>query len=491
MDFFENSHESVLEKITEVTKDNPKELYIFTLKINNKFIGKSELFDIVRETASEEIYSSYYTQDKKVIEGLNSTCSICRQQNKTVWGYVSTYNFYTSKTEFAPIAGGFKKEKAHLNYPVCPECAQKLESFKPVIEKYFRFKFCGLDYFLIPEFIIQDKSNDSLQNVLTVFTELDNENSTRLGKLSLGKDKPILEGAKNEVFNYLASAKNSANYTMLFFVENNAEFKVLMTVENVFPSQFNEILNAKTSADSHSVFHNLRGVIKDTEANLEFKFELLKEFFPINSKIYGDFTKSFLEIVRAVFIQKKLSYPFILDRIMKVVRTRFVRDEYWEISVRKSLLTMEFLLELGIIEIKKGNFKEVELNSKYESFFDEHCDVFTSNATKAVFLIGVLCQFLLNIQQNDRHAQPFRKKLNSLKMSPVLIRKIYPEIIEKLEQYGKNYYRELEGDISNLLVKEKLEILTNDEISFYFVMGMTLSKDFKLTKNNEEGEENA
>ena len=130
-----------------------------------------------------------------------------------------------------------------------------------------------------------------------------------------------------------------------------------------------------------------------------------------------------------------------------------------------------------------------EISEKIEAFFERFPEFFNSAEKKAVFLEGALAQFLLNIQYRDKNSQPFRARLKGLKMDKALIIKLLPEIQNKLEEYGKNYYRELETKISEyfVLAGNKWN-LSNDEISFYFALGMNLSKYFK--SNKEEGEEN-
>ena len=125
-----------------------------------------------------------------------------------------------------------------------------------------------------------------------------------------------------------------------------------------------------------------------------------------------------------------------------------------------------------------------QLGNQYEDFFVKHPEFFYSNTIKAVFLTGILCQKLLNIQYRDRKAIPFRSRLNSLKLSEKLIRRLLVEIQDKLEQYNKNYYKDLETVIAWYLLDSQFE-LTNNEISFYFVMGMNLSNEFKFKKEED------
>ena len=131
-----------------------------------------------------------------------------------------------------------------------------------------------------------------------------------------------------------------------------------------------------------------------------------------------------------------------------------------------------------------------EIKDKTEVFFQKYSDFFNSNLKKAIFLEGVLTQFLLNIQYRERKANPFRIKLKGLKLDENQVRKLLPEIQNKLEEYGKNYYRDLESIIAHYFISSGNKWnITNDEISFYFVLGMNLSDLFRKEKESG-GEEN-
>jgi CRISPR-associated protein Csh1 len=86
---------------------------------------------------------------------------------------------------------------------------------------------------------------------------------------------------------------------------------------------------------------------------------------------------------------------------------------------------------------------------------------------------------LLNIQFTDKKATPFRDKLHGLRMNEALIKRLLPEIQNKLEEYKKNYYRDLEEIITRYFVLSGVNwIESNDDLSFYFVLGMNSYKLF-------------
>lgn len=490
-----NNFQNVLNELGVYLTDAKKTPYILTICLDGLSIGKSPFYQAVREYASREYYRDFYTLGDKEIVGKDQICSMCRARQPETWGYVSIYNFYTSKTDLAPIAGGMKKDRAHVNYPVCPSCAAKLKRLKPVVNKFFSFKFCGFDYFLVPEVVSGKNDNEAMKLIVDIMVESYSNSAdsdlnlkTRLGDFHIGKRTKLLDDYTKEVFDCLGKVADTSSYTMLFYAINNAEFKIQMTIEDIFPHQFRQVFEAKEKAEAYSVFTNLPAKEKGAVYNLEFRFDIVKEFFPLNDRIEGDFSKAFLEIVRSIFMQKKISRGTVMQRIMHTIRKKYTNDQNHELSTLKAFLLLKFMTHLGIdsdiIEITKT--KEVTMNRKYMEFFVEHQDFFDSSAKQCAFLTGILAQLLINIQKHDKGAAPFRKRLNGLKLNESLIQRVFTEAKEKLEQYGKNYYQSLEEDIASLMVQGGMAKLSNDELSFAFTLGMTLSKKFKEQNSNED-----
>jgi len=207
----------------------------------------------------------------------------------------------------------------------------------------------------------------------------------------------------------------------------------------------------------------------------------------------------FLDIVSKVFTGRPIDYYFLLGFIMRRIRDDFAEDIPTKTSTLKGFMLINFLNNLDLLRYEDG--KEAYMEKKYDllgldtkdeiyqrtnSFFSEFSDFFDDDAKKAVFLEGVLTQFLLNIQYSERKATPFRTKLKGLKLDEREVKKLLPEIQNKLEEYGKNYYKPLERIISGYFISAGDDWkLTNDEINFYFVLGMNLSHLFKSKKDDE------
>jgi CRISPR-associated protein Csh1 len=92
----------------------------------------------------------------------------------------------------------------------------------------------------------------------------------------------------------------------------------------------------------------------------------------------------------------------------------------------------------------------------------------------------VLTNFLLGLQYAKRGSTPFRTKLHGLKLNERKVKRLLPEIIEKLRAYDVAY-PELEELISKYFVEadENGWKISDDEISYYFALGLNLGKFFK------------
>ena len=445
--------------------------------INNQYIGESDLFSPIRDNAKKGLLSSFYTLGNKEYKGKNKTCSLCLSHGKDVGGYDETFKFYATKTDFPPIAGGFKKEKAWKNYPICSDCATNLRNAKPILETKMSYRLYGLNYFILPSFILEDKEDN--QEIMNLFLK-----EEYMGKYSIAKNDIIkITDGSDEIFGMLAQVKNMLSYNLFFYEKNNSEFKILASIDEVFPLQLKKIFVAKEKTEDYDIF---KGLLKEKNTLYDMKFNLgvLNEFFPRSS-----FEKQLLEITRSIFLQKEVSFPYMLNQIMSMIQIKFVNfanNKGILPTTLKSFMLLKFMSYLGIIKQDRKPIKtnkEIIMDEMYQKFFDEHADFFDSNIKKAVFLQGVLCQNLLDIQYKERGATPFRSRLNGLKLNEKIIKRLLPEIITKLEEYDKNYYRKLETTISELYINSDFD-LSNDEISYYFTLGMNLNK--KIKSNQEE-----
>ena len=486
----ENNKTKIIQDLKEKSEKGNN---IISLKINSNYLGDLEIFKNILVSNANENYFKKFGIESKSEEKL---CSVCKKRQSEVYGFVSTFNFYiVDKPGF--VSGGFRQKNSWRNYPVCLNCALTLEEGRKYLRDNLNFNFYGFRYLLIPKFVkgIQEEIQNS------IFKAIKSQKDPKFIK----KEIKRLTNDEDEALELMSKKENYLNNNFLFYYApkgfDGKVFNILLYVEDILPSRLKKLFEAKEKIDQEEMYRNCmvptfndRGK-KDGEKPLEFNFGILRTFFPRISN-NRTFNKYFLDITNKIFTNKPVEYDFLLNFIVKKIRDDFTKDYSTKIDTLKGFMLLNYLKELKILKLKKEvkmetkdllslESEEKEIKERVELFFNKFSNFFNSNLKKAIFLEGVLTQYLLNIQYQERKSTPFRVKLKGLKLDEKQIKKLLPEIQNKLEEYGKNYYRDLESIISNYFVLSGNDwSVTNDEISFYFTLGMNLSNLFKKEKEN-------
>ena len=446
-----------------------------------KYIGNLDSFKKTFENSEKNAYKSYFSNSNGESLSQNKYCYICKQSNKEVMGFTSTFAFYTVDKK-GMVTGGFKQEDAWKNYPVCLNCAITLNKGRRYVEDNLTYKFCGFSYMLMPQLIINDnkKLSETINRIKNKYNEfsLNETKSTRIERL------------EEKTLKMLAKTENNILFNFMFYEKSNKAFNILLQLNEVAPTRLSKLIDAKRIVDNeeskkYKLFEPIPIKKGKDFIYFDFSFNFIREFFS-NSKIYGNYDKDFLGILNNIFIDNKISYKLLLKRFMNRVRPDFLENQMIDIWILKA-----YKIILYIEEIKQLNRKyyTMEGSTMYKDDFFKENIIFDDYTKRAVFLEGVLADFLLSIQYQERKAKPFQARLNGLKIDEKIAKRLLPEMINKLEEYNKNYYRELESGISEYMLKSNFKKYSVDELSFYFTLGMTLSKHFKNEKEETVTEE--
>lgn len=490
----EKNQERILDDIKKVLFDlDPKEQKLITLKFrengSSKYIGDVDVFKKALIRGSTLSY--YYKKTHGESRSKNALCSICFEKADEVYGFTSDiFPFYTlDKPGFAPE---FNPKNGWKLYPVCQECTLKLEAGKGHIERKLDLSFYGgFRYYLIPKFIFSTDEG-TYDKVFDYFEEYARDPSFSQKKTGwIGN----LISNEDRIFELLSQEKNVLALNFFFYERpNKKELKILLHINEILPSRLRRLYEIKKEVDNIRLFE---------ENNLKFNFEILYNIF-VKSKEKDTSQKYYLDTIRRIFTNRNVDYRLIMEFLIRRIRKNFVNG--WNIKelTLGGLMLFTYLHKLKILNNFGGGAESMEKQLPSQALgqnggdtaeivnkiFEEFEDFFDSNAKKAIFLEGVLVQKLLRIQYTDRGSTPFVKKLNGLKLDEKKVKSLLPAIQGKLEEYDKNYYRELEKLISDYFVASGKDWnLSNDEISYYFVLGMNLVDLFKSEKK-EGGESN-
>lgn len=488
----ENEEKILLDLEPKVNSIDAKENSILTLVIEeNGFIRYVGDFEVFRKILKNNGASKFYSKYGIISKADDKVCSICKT-HKEVYGFVTPYEFYTvDKKGF--VSGGFDQSKAWRNNPICLECALKITAGREYIEKYMSFGFYGFNFLIIPK-LLNNSTNEDLFDTFEKFNEK---------KFTFNKDyKRFLTANENDILEILSEEDNYLNFNFQFYEKSNSAYRILLYIEDILPSRLRELFKSKEIVDKRKIFSNYYS--NDTEVkSIQFTLGNVRWFFP-NTLDDPDLNKYFLEITNGIFTGASVDYNFLLKYIMRRIRKDFRNENSTRYSLFLGFQMLDFLSNLCLL----GNYTggncvnstnlsillsdmEPKENNGYEArtnvIFSEFEHFFNTDAKKAIFLEGALVQYLLNIQKFQRGSAPFRTKLRGLNLDERYVKRIFPETINKLEEYDANYYKELEYLVSKYMIQSGNNWkMSNDEISFYFVLGMNLSNLLKPPKPEKE-----
>jgi len=419
-------------------------------------------------------------------KGSNETCSICLQKKEKLLGFASPFKYYTlDKVIFA--SNFFKKELSWKNYPICFDCSKDLEKGKVFLESNLKRNFYGISYFLIPHTIID---NDELY--IKAYTYIKN----------YAQAKNEQDNLEDHFMQYIANEGNYFNLDLIFFKKDTTTkaIDLLLYIEEIFPSRFKTLfVDVPNKINNNPIFHQCYKDKKEIK-DLKFSTQMIKQFFQ----------ESFLDLINNIFrgisLDTKLLYHYFMRNIRKNYnesQTEGRNTEPLYLIVYKAIMVYLYLNELGIIATNNGdkfminieNENQQEYKSafdmqKLQDFINNNSPFFDKNYKIVLFCLGILIRAVLNIQYSNLGNTPFEKKLRGYNISPYLIKQLYLEVLDKLSQYQSFYsYNNLREFIAQNFVstEKEIEMLTNNEISFYLVTGIELGNKFKTNKeeNNE------
>jgi len=488
------------------SEKNSKDNAIITMGFEGNdgysYLGECPIFSKILIRKGKDEYFVKKSQGES--RGYKAICSICKETKDEVYGFAIPWTFHTfDKPGF--IAGGFKVNESWKNTPVCFDCATHLEVGKKYIEENLDFGFYGFRYLLVPKLAFAGDDNETLKEVLTI---LGKKNEKRNLKISR-EVKNKITSDEDEVLEYVKEQKDFFSNSLLFYKKDQSSYRILLLIDGILPSRLRVLFDAKEKVDERFEIYNDSLLSEDQKEknHLQFNFGVLRRFFPSESK-NRTFDKMFLEIVGKIFVGDRISYHLLMDSIINEVRSAFIKDFPTYIATLNGFLLLHYIKELDLFKSDITEMKDMNeqsnkilcteelvslpLEQRIERFFEANRDFFNSDAKKATFLEGALTQMLLNIQYRNKKATPFRTKLHGLKLNELLIKRLLPEIQNKLEEYEENYYRDLETLIAEHFVSSGTNWKeTDNELSFYFVLGMNMHRLFRNATEEQNNAEEA
>ena len=462
--------------------------------------GETEYFvGDIEEFRSYFIYKAtrdyYYIKTGNIHSKSSGVCSICGEENEEVYGLFRKFGFYT--VDKIGNVSGFNPNESWKTFPICLKCALCIEEGKKYLDENLRGRFYGTEFYMIPKVLF----DEDIGRVLERYKDL--TKNVRINKDYSRNEKLLLR--------FLKSSDIYCYTTFMFFNEGN-DFKVLQMIEDILPSRFSTLYDAVKRTENIPLFKNykmnidlkklnkkyreyLQSIFKNKEdlEELKFLFGYIREFVDNDNEV-------FLKLMNSIFSDEKIDYYYLINKFISKIRREFINSKSIDLSVYKSFMIIYFLINLNLLNnmlvrgdiiSKDKSYKTIYDYSEVDEFFDDYGEFFNSDDKKAVFLTGVLVNKLLNLQYQKRQSKPFLAKLHGLKLDKSKVENIFKEATQKLMEYGQedniNYYSSLRENIASKFLKSGNEWnLSNNEISYIFSLGISMSNIFDNLKNKNE-----
>lgn len=453
--------------------------YVVTFKIEGKWLGE---INKLNKLFYDKSYKKYYHQSSKGKSvGDNQVCALTGKTGR-VFGFVNTLGFAIDSQAF--IRNGFDTSSGYKMFPVSEDAIPILEGARAILENKVAARFHdNIKYAILPHFVFQPDRNDA-----TFIAEsfLDKAAYNADAKKDGGSEGFIndTEAILKEIIKSGDLNRHDIYYSILFFEQQQAQFKIFLELNDVLPSRISKVLDAKKRAESQykrlTSYTTKNGDSKSQHITLY----RLKDYFSTGEK---NTQPAFYKLVNSIFTGQSYDDSKLLKLVLNSWKTSFKKnyhdkENYFNFLVKNSLGNLYFLHLLGIF--KKYNIMngEITVPEKLDAFhfIETHPAYFEKEYLKGAFIFGCLTARLLYNQPGNA----FMKELHGLNVDRDLINKKFPKLISKLRQYGSEF-SELESAAMKFFAQPS-EGVSKDDISFAFTMGLVLQKDFdRINKANK------
>lgn len=444
----ENLHK-ICEDLESAAPDNKKSGVLITVKINEKFPYERE----------EILYCYKQMIKSKVIGGGKNegTCCLCKQKKSLIEG-VNVFKFYT-KDKPGFILGGCRDEVFWRNCPVCPDCEPILREGKKYMAEHLRFRFYGLDYYMLPSTL---KSDTNIE-LLELLADL-NEKQFSFKKTS----EDAFHTLNEDIFDHLKDQEDISSFHIIFLKQEQSAERILLDMKDIYPSRFQELYQGKQI---------VRPLLKELSKE-EFGFDFFRNFLFKTEKEMGnaDLDKLFLNLTQAIFLKNPFKMELLLPHYLREIRKALYDSNTFDSIMLKAWIGVRYLYEVGCFTYEKER-TEVMKDKKMLEFMEQYDSGLDTGLKQSLVLTGAFIMKVLNIQAYYLNgAKPFMNCLKELKMRQEDVEGVLKDAYNKMIEYeslSKESERILD-EIYHLQFHEGKWPLSTNQINYYIAGGMRL-----------------
>jgi len=467
----------------EVTE--PAEL-LLTVKIiegsQEKYLGDIPSFREQFKAAATVVRTERIKVSAKLL--LQAKCVVCNKE--AVSGEFQNPLPFTFLDKPGFVPNGDLGESYKV-FPLCSGCFLDLLRGQKFIEKYLNFSITSIEgeraevkFWLVPVLNKPELLMSLLKDLSKSGTRVEGKEISHFLYLRNLKDMCGTMGAITTLAldSGLEDAEAYLTFTALFYTKDRqGHMRLISRSVGIYPKQLRLIAELKWKVDSLYPFKKV---------GVRFGFPLLREFLiaPNSEGWYKDLASILGDIFTGESLNKPLLYKAVAKKIQDRAREATDLKTIADISF-KALNLIEYIERLELSETEEKHLvssqgvQEAEKARsilQVKNFLDAHSRLLKEGTLRAVCATGIATGILLEVQRRERGSMSFWGRLNRLEMDLERVKQLFPQIVNKLHEYGFHAYDDVlaylgSREVSNLDLGQK--DLSKDLISLAFAVGMS------------------
>lgn len=454
-----------------------KKNYLFTLKIDEKWVGE---VPEIKKILEDEAYNKYFSSGGEDFKSDDKICAVTYQKADEVWGRVDTLGFTVNDIAFS--RNGFEASDSYKMFPVSPDAVKILEGTRRALDGGLSYGFQNLKFFVLPRFIAV--SDEILRGeIVETFVQKNLSSKSTSGET---QTESIISSEKifGEIIHEEKLNRNSIYYDIFFYEQIQKQFSIKLHVSDVLPSRFKTIIEAKTMIENH--YDSITKIVTKKEDVYRFylNFYELKKYFP---------EPFFFQIMEAIFYKNPINEKQVLASFMQLIIEAFKNQSEephkFPQSVKRTFVIYQYFQKLKLFGDMENQDK-APLSMVAENFVEQHA-FFDNNLKKAAFYLGCASEILLSSQRKNLGGnEPFALKLYNLNVGYSELKDIFPKLMNKAMEYKRSdklynstYFDDLMRRVGDFLNEDKNVAKT--DTSYAFSLGLIMEKEFANQRYKE------
>jgi CRISPR-associated protein Csh1 len=477
----------IMKDVCQIAKRIEPEDLLLTVKIvddsDEKYLGEVPDFVKLFKDAVTRVRSNRI--DIGIRQTLGLKCTICN--NEAVYNEFEQRPlpfFFIDKPSFMP---GGSSDEAYKVFPLCSSCFLDLRRGQKYIKDHLDFSISSVEgrgtevkFWLVPvlnnlEFVI-----DFVKDLGRAATKVEGREAVRF--LYLRNLKRMCETM--DTITTAASESSEASeaylsFTALFYtLDRQGHMRLISRSEGIYPRRLKFIAEVKQKVDSLEPFGKV---------GIRFGFPLLRDFLakPKSERWYKELASILGDIFTEARINKSLLYKAVVNKIWENTKKEIDLETIKKTSF-KALSVIQYIEHLERSEKEEEKLLNVQGASQavssldieqIKNFLNDHSKLLKDDTLRAICATGMAAGILLDVQRRSRKgSMPFWGRLNRLEMDIDRVKKLFPQIVNKLHEYGEHDYDDILAylggvEISNLDLSRR--DLSKELISLVFAVGLS------------------